>query len=322
MPASAEPAVRALFRVAAGSRLGFGHLVRCRALARALDVVASQVSLRGAAHARRTARRFGLRLVAGSPHAVLRRVRPDVLIIDDPSRAAAASWCRAARALRVPVVSIHDLGKAFCGADLAIDGSIVIPGSAPRGLLSGTQYAVLDSSVCDARGMPRDPNSILIALGGGPRVGLALRIAEALRDARSELRVRIAGGFAGRGAASRYGIVCLGPQDGLAAELARCAVAVTGGGVSLYEAAALDTPVVSWPVVAAQHRTVVEFQRRGLATTVLPGPRRVARVVNAVLAAIADTSRRRSSEAVDGLGAARVAAAIRTLIGRRSRVAA
>jgi UDP:flavonoid glycosyltransferase YjiC (YdhE family) len=99
-------------------------------------------------------------------------------------------------------------------------------------------------------------------------------------------------------------------------------VAVTGGGVSLYEAAALDTPVVSWPVVAAQHRTVVEFQRRGLATTVLPGPRRVARVVNAVLAAIADTSRRRSSEAVDGLGAARVAAAIRTLIGRRSRVAA
>lgn len=314
--------VRALFRLAAGSRLGFGHLVRGRALARVLGVAAPEVSLRGAAPAPQVAKRLGFHLISGSPNEALRKVRPDVLILDDPSGVAATPWCRAARHLGLPVVSVHDLGRAFCAADLTIDGSIVPPAATPPGLLAGTAYAILDPNVAAAKGSPRDPNSILIALGGGPRLSVALAIGEALRGARSELRVRIAGGLSNGHRSTRAGIVCLGPQDGLAEELARCAVAITGGGVSLYEAAALDTPVVAWPVVGGQHRTVMGFHRRGLATAVLPGPHRLTRVVKAVLAAIADTSRRRTSETIDGLGAARVAEAIYALVRRGKEEAA
>jgi hypothetical protein len=57
------PAVRALFRVAAGPRLGFGHLVRARTLSRALGIARPLVSLRGGPEARKAALSLGMRLV-------------------------------------------------------------------------------------------------------------------------------------------------------------------------------------------------------------------------------------------------------------------
>jgi UDP:flavonoid glycosyltransferase YjiC (YdhE family) len=261
-------------------------------------------------------------LHGGRPSEALGRVRPHVLVIDDPSRAAAEPWCRAARRAGIPVASVHDLGLAFCGADLVVDGSIVPPATRPRGLLAGPAYAILDPSVAAERGQRRDPNTVLIALGGGAHMGTALAIADAVHDARAELRVRIAGGFASRTRPAGRGVVCLGPLDGLAPELARCAVAITGGGVSLYEAAALDTPVVAWPVVDSQRRTVVGFLRRGLAAAVLPGAHRIPRAVRAVLAALRDTNPRRTSDTIDGHGAARVASAIERLAQRRTDEAA
>lgn len=314
--------IRALFRLAAGARLGFGHLVRGRALARALEIAQPHVSLRGANIAHDTAERFGMRLVEGSPLEAIRDSKADVLIIDDPSRAAALRWRKAARSLGVPVASVHDLGTAFCGADLTVDGSIVPPPSKPRGLLAGSAYAILDPSVAAARDQTRDPNTILIALGGGPRAGIALELAGALRSSRPELRVRIATGFAGQARQVRSGIRCLGPRDGLADELARCAVAITGGGVSLYEAAALDTPAVAWPVVKAQHTTVKAFHRRGMALAVMPGPQRVSRAIEAVHTQLSILSQRRTSATIDGRGAHRVADAIRALVTRGTKEAA
>jgi spore coat polysaccharide biosynthesis predicted glycosyltransferase SpsG len=318
MRASSVLSVRALFRVAAGPRLGFGHLVRARSLAQALGIARPCVSLRGTARARRSAAALGVRLAPGSPADVLGAVRPDVLVIDDPSRTASLPWCRAARREGVAVVSVHDLGIAFCGADLTVDGSIVPPAVTPAGLLSGPSYAVLAPAVRAARGTRRHRDTVLIALGGGPRLGVALRLARALRASRPGLLVRIVGGLNGNAKRSRPedGIVLLGAVDGLAGELARCAVAITGGGVTLYEAAALDTPVVAWPVVAAQHPTVIGFERRGLAAAVLPGPRRTQRLVSAVAAALGARRGRRTSDTVDGRGAFRVADRIRALLQR------
>jgi spore coat polysaccharide biosynthesis predicted glycosyltransferase SpsG len=320
-PAPMSP-VRPIFRLAAGARLGFGHLVRGRALARALEVPRPSVSLRGSAGAKEAAARLGMDLVDGRATDVLERERPNVLVIDDPSQRAALVWRRAAQALRVPVVSVHDLGLAYCGADLTIDGSVVPPGTRRKGLLTGPAYAILDPSLPEHRGQLRDPNSILIALGGGPRLNVALTLADALRAARPELRVRIAGGLVAGEQTARRGILVLGPQDGLASELARCAVAITGAGVSLYEAACLDAPAVVWPVVRGQFRTAQAFHRQRLATAIMPGPQRLARAVRAVLALLADGRPARTSGAIDGLGAARVAAAVRALIQQRSEEAA
>jgi spore coat polysaccharide biosynthesis predicted glycosyltransferase SpsG len=314
--------VRPIFRLAAGARLGFGHLVRGRALARALQISRPSVSLRGNQGAREAALRLGVDLVDGRPMDVLERERPNVLVIDDPSRRAALVWREAAQALRVPVVSVHDLGLAYCGADLTVDGSVVPPGTRLKDLLSGPAYAILDPSLAEQRGQLRDPNSILIALGGGPRLKVALELADALRAARPELRVRIAGGLVAGEQPARRGILVLGPQDGLASELARCAVAITGAGVSLYEAACLDAPAVVWPVVRGQFRTAQAFHRQRLATAIMPGPQRSARAVKAVLALLADGRPTRTSSTIDGLGAVRVADAVRALVQRRAEEAA
>jgi len=322
--------VRALFRIAAGPRLGFGHLVRARVLSRALGIERPLVSVRGPAMAQSSAKRLGMRVLAGTPAALLARVRPEVIVVDDPSAVAARPWCRAARQAGVPVASVHDLGTAFCGSDLAIDGSLVHPGRVRRGpdvpkqLLAGAAYAVLDSAL---RGEPRQRNAgspVLIALGGGPRRTVARRLALALRDIRPSLPIRIAGGFARTAGNVIAGVSWLPPQPGLARELARCRVAVTGGGVSLYEAATLGAPLVAWPVVRAQHPTVKAFARRGLATVVLPGPRRIARAVEAILGAAdapAPSLRTARAAGLDGRGARRVAAAIARLV-RAAREAA
>ena len=315
--------VRALFRVAAGPRLGFGHLVRTRVLSRALGIERPLVSVRGPVSARSTAKRLRMRVLDGTPAALVARVRPEVIVLDDPSAVAARPWCRVAREAGVPVASVHDLGTAFCGSDLAIDGSLVHPGrigrgpDAPTQLLAGAVYAVLDRRLEQERRSPHDGSSVLIALGGGPRRSVARTLALALREARPTLTIRIAGGFAQPAGESLEGISWLAPQPGLAREFAQCRVAVTGGGVSLYEAVTIGAPVVAWPVVRAQHATVKAFDRRGLAAAVMPGSRRIARAVDAVLAAVdapAPPMRAVRAAGLDGRGARRVAAAIARLV--------
>ena len=96
---------------------------------------------------------------------------------------------------RCLVVSIHDLGLGCLDADLVIDGSVTKNARARNGLtLAGPKYAVLDPSLHD-EDERRDPYSVLVALGGGPRAELANDIAEAIVDANPHARVRIAGGF-------------------------------------------------------------------------------------------------------------------------------
>jgi spore coat polysaccharide biosynthesis predicted glycosyltransferase SpsG len=257
--------------------------------------------------------------VAGTASDVMTRFRPEVLVIDDPSGVAARVWSGAARRAGVPVASLHDLGTAFCGADLSIDGSLVRlrrrNGRAPRParVLAGVRYAVVDGTLRSETSARSSALSVLIALGGGPRRGVARRLAQAVRDARPGLAVRVAGGFVAAEAVDDAGITWLGPQPGLAGELATCGAAITGGGMSLYEAVTLRTPVVAWPVVRAQLPTVTAFGRKRLAAAILPGPRRVERAVNAVLSLL-DSGKRGRPDArrhgFDGRGASRVAAAI------------
>lgn len=314
------PQIRVLFRVAAGPRLGYGHLVRARVLSRALGLSRPAVVVRGPQPARAAARRLGMTALSGAPAALLARLRPDVLVLDDPSATAAAGWCRAGQGRGVPVVSLHDLGLAFCGADLSIDGSLESPTVAVAGrVLRGTRYTVLDPAVGVLRRGRQSTRRILIALGGGPRPGVAGRLASAIRRLAPDAEVRIAGGFAGRPRSSGDGVRWLGVVPGLAGELAGCAVAVTAGGVTMYEAAALRTPVVAWPVVAAQLPAVNAFARHHLAIPVLPGPARVGRAAEAVLRLLPVGRIRPATaeaRALDGRGAGRVAAEIRRLARR------
>jgi spore coat polysaccharide biosynthesis predicted glycosyltransferase SpsG len=310
--------LRILFRAPAGPRRGFGHLVRCRSLARALGV-RPLVALRGGAAVQEAALGLGCDVVQGGPARLLRALAPDVLVVDDPMTADARRWMAAGRRAGCLVVSVHDLGLGCLDADLVIDGSVTMNAQARRGkTLAGPRFALLDPSIVE-EDERRDPYSVLVALGGGPRAELAVDIAEAIVEADPRATVRVAGGFMSTPARVPRQITWLGPSGSLRTEMARASVAVVGGGVSLYEACALGTPAIGVPVVAAQRPTVAAFVARGAARGSARGPVSAERVADECVSLLCDAAMRRhlsrvGKRLIDGRGAFRAAAAVAQLV--------
>ncbi len=150
-----------LFRVAAGPRIGHGHLRRAEALARTLGRP-SALSVRGAgAPTSLTA------VSSGGAGATLEVVRPAVLVLDEPHVRHAQAWVSAATRRHIPVVSLHDLGIARVDSTLAIDGSVTSPahGWAAADTLRGLAYAVIRPPRRARRGVQVE--RMLVSLGEG-----------------------------------------------------------------------------------------------------------------------------------------------------------
>jgi spore coat polysaccharide biosynthesis predicted glycosyltransferase SpsG len=274
--------------------------------------------LRGGVKVDEAALALGCDVVHGSATHVLRSLAPDVLVVDDPVTADARRWMAAGRRAGCLVVSVHDLGIGCLDADLVIDGSVAKNARARRGMtLAGPRFALLDPSLVEEEDQ-RDPYSVLVALGGGPRAELAIDIADAIVEAVPQATVRVAGGFVSTPAEVRQQITWIGPARSLQQEMARASVAVVGGGISLYEACALGTPAVGVPVVAAQRPTVAAFVARGAAKGTARGPLSAKRVAEDCVALLNDTAMRRhfsrmGRKLIDGRGAFRAAAAVARL---------
>lgn len=320
-------ALRVYFRAAAGPRVGFGHVVRCRSLARALGV-APRISLRATARTRIAAERLGVQLEPEGRRALAAVREADVMVVDDPSPRHADVWVQRARRAGVPVATVHDLGLGYVAADLGIDGS-VRPDRRMRGL-RGPGYAMLDPRIVQWRARRRalvERDRVLIALGGGNYVfGLASSLADAIAAERPSARIRVAAGFA-RGrlpALSRAEWVTA--RDGLAEELSRATVALVAGGVTAYEACALGVPAVAVALTRAQGLTVRALAGEGAVIDGGPleaGAAGRAAHLLARLAADARTRRRLAlagQALVDGRGVFRVADEVRALTagGRRA----
>ena len=315
--------LRVLFRVAAGPRRGFGHLVRSLSLARALGV-RPLLSVRGTGRVVDTALSLGADVLADGGLTSIATLNPDVVVIDDPIALDARRWIRTARRAGAVVVTIHDLGIGCPDGDLVIDGSAPRqPRLRGRQTLTGTQYAIIDPQVITLSAQPstaRNTRRVLVALGGGRRKATAMAIAEAIAAADPRAEVRIAGGFDARQPKEPGRVTWLPPTRGLARELVRATVAVVGGGVSLYEACAAGVPTVGLPVVAGQIPTVRAFGRRR-AVIAMPFKADEGRTAAAVVALLDDPRRRdvlkrRAMQLVDGRGAERVAAAVLSFTAR------
>lgn len=309
-----------LFRVAAGPRLGFGHLVRCRSLARALGVPAV-VSVRGSTQTRALAASLGWTVIDGAPGS-LAKARVPLIVVDDPSPAEEARWVRRARRLGARVVTIRDLGGRGQRPDLCINGSVTARPWRGATALRGPRFAILDPSVAEARLAGREPcaNRVLIALGGGAHVcALAAGLAHAIAERVPGVEIRIARGFSQRRVGpALVGASWLTAPHGLARELAGAAVAVVAGGVTAYEACAIGVPAVALAVSPGQRRTIRAMARQG-AVCDGGGPSwdrtssaRVAQAVEKLMHPA--TGRRQARTAmrlIDGDGAFRVASRLR-----------
>jgi spore coat polysaccharide biosynthesis predicted glycosyltransferase SpsG len=322
MIASGE--LRVLFRCPAGPRRGFGHLIRCLSLAKALEV-RPLVAVRGGRRVAETALVLGADVISDATPKVIDSMHIDVVVIDDPIAAQGCEWVAAARRAGALVVTIHDLGIGCRDGDLVIDGSVARAARVPRGrqAATGTRYAVLNPLYQEAaRRREADGQNVLIALGGGPRARIAAAIARAVAEALPNASIRIAGGFTETAAPLMANVTWTGMQRSLSQELARADVAVVGGGVSLYEACAVGVPTIGVPVVREQLPTVRAFARHGAALAVgypvspsVTAARTIELLGNKPLRRAMS---RRARRIVDGRGAHRAAAAVLALTVKES----
>jgi spore coat polysaccharide biosynthesis predicted glycosyltransferase SpsG len=323
--------VRVVFRVAAGPRIGFGHLMRCRALGRTLGV-RPLLSIRGTATTRKIARRLGC---ACAP--IARTLADaDVIVVDDPSPAHAQAWLRRGRRAGTPTVVIHDRGVGSAEADLVVDGSITVrPTSDTDTRIVGPRFALLDRRILRARAArarrirARPRPRVLIALGGGAYVHTVVRsLVREIASRRPDALITVAAGFCpARRRPSLAPARWIERLNGLAKDLAACDVAVVAGGITLYEACAIGVPAVALAVVPAQRDAIAAFAARGVvldAGSLGDGERALRNAAAGVARSLREaTTGRRASAArrlIDGRGALRVAARIRRLVaGARSK---
>ena len=228
-----------------------------------------------------------------------------------------------------------DSGVGATGADLTIDGGLGTQSRhAVQGRrLEGPRYMVLDPEFLAARRAHRyrrrrvadRPGSVAIILGGGAHAAHARALETVLTGLLGSERVRVARGFAAR----QRGCASADYERRRHAELlAEADVAVTAGGVGLYEACCLGVPTIAVAVAPSQRGSIQAFASCGaiLDGGVLTSPYAgyTRRVAQQVLGVLADSKTRHSLSAralrvVDGRGGIRVVAALRGLI-RESRV--
>lgn len=324
---STRPRPYVLFASAAGAGLGFGHLVRCGAIADALGV-RRELALRGSDGARDRALAFGWTVHAGPRLEQL--LQPDVLVVDEPSRRHRDRWIRRAQAAGVPVVALLDASTGLCDADLVVDGSFAARRRHDGRWCTGPAWMLLAPSVAARRRRPvrRDSGCLLIALGGGAHVArLGAAIAGQVAARLPAFRVEIAAGFVADSLPELpSGCRWIDASRGLADALAGCQAAVVNGGVTMYEACALGTPAVAVPVVAAQRRAIDAAAVLGAVAAAAPGgrpatPERVVDAVARLLAkpALAAAQGDTAARLVDARGLERFAARVADLLRSRGK---
>lgn len=307
--------LRAAFLAETGPGVGLGHLRRCQALAAALGARGAAVRFLVAGGAGAGAARLDWTRDPALALETLAAWRPEVVVVDSYS-AGPALLERVAR-LAACAVAVDDLADRPLPVHLVVNGAWHASRLAYRArpgtvLLLGPAYALLDPVFADApRRSSRDEvTRVLVTLGGDPPPDALLAVVRAVRRAAPAPAIDVALGpyasprdGAGDGVSEHRGLDSLRPLM-LEADLA-----VTGGGMTLYECLATGLPVVGICLAGNQGANIEELGRAGL---ILGGEPSLEQAIGRLAG---DSVLRRAMSAqgrraVDGRGAARVADAI------------
>lgn len=328
--------INVLFRADDGLGIGAGHLMRCRALAEAVEAVGGRTHL--LAHADSPlhqewradgarVKTHGLPIGSGQDlDATLefaRTVEADWLVAD--GYAFDVAWLEAlARQHRL--LYLDDLGARDAAAALVLNQNAGAEEryrttyTRARRALLGAEWFLLGCAWQEVTPRP-EPGRLLVTLGGDDRDNLALALMRALLA---------------DGRAFHADVVCSAPEAGyrvacelalanadhftlhrapadLAPLMARASVAVCGGGVTPLEAASLGIPLVIKVLADNQAPGAQALASVGAAKVIAGEWKDVTGVAGMALDLLADDAERavlaeRARALVDGKGAARVVA--------------
>jgi UDP-2,4-diacetamido-2,4,6-trideoxy-beta-L-altropyranose hydrolase len=226
---------------------------------------------------------------------------------------------------RAPLTVVDDL-QLPADCDLAVNPSPGGEAMRPTGaatFLGGAKYALIRDSVVRARELVLrsgdDQRSVLVSTGATDLSGLGPTLAHALLDGDAGVEVtRVVGSDShdSRDARPREHLL-VAPPD-LAGALAAATVYVGAAGTTAVQAACVGVPAVITPAVSNQQAQAAALAAAGCALVA-----DAAGMAGACLALLDDPVRRahmasRGRALVDGLGASRVAEAIRHLVAARA----
>ena len=309
--------LRAAFLAEAGPGVGLGHLRRCQALAAALGSRGAAVRflVAGAAGGGTDAARLDWTRDPALAVEALAAWRPHVAVVD--SYGASPELFERVAALAPYAVAVDDLADRPLPVHLVVNGAWHATRLAYRArpdtvFLLGPEYALLAPAFVGAprRSVRDDVRRVLVTLGGDPPADALAAVLHGVRRAAPAARIDVAlGPFAPVPDATGEGVrVCRG-LDSLRPLMLEADLAVTGGGVTLYECLATGVPVIGVCLADNQRPNIDELGRAGL---ILSGEPSLEQAVGRLAD---DPALRRSMSVrgrcdVDGRGAARVADAI------------
>lgn len=302
-----------LFVADAAEDAGLGHLSRSSALAAALRDRGCRIHCLGF-EATGAGERDGVEWSPETdPARIVDRAERHRLVVLDTYRLPAADID--AIASSVPIAVMHDFGEPRADATLVIAPSDPKP-SRP-GVLRGLRHACLSSRFFALP--PRSVTSVsevLVSTGGGDPGRRAVQLAVAVSEALPAVRVRLVRGPQAADAEAPRKIEMVGPFENLLQPLMDADLVVCGAGSTAVEACATGAPVIV-QVLAPNQEPLATILEEADAVVRIEGetqlePQLVGLARDPVRRALLS---RAAQAAVDGRGAARVAAEIEQLLG-------
>lgn len=331
---------RVVLRADVSRTIGTGHLRRCMALGQQLSLQGARVRLLlmgerpdWAGEARELGRELNDEDDAAGTVQCCREEGADRLVID--RYAASESYQRALLNAGLPWMQFDGAARAPMWADWVVSMSPAASEAAYRALqrreqtrfLLGPAYAILREEFLEARAPRRvrpAARDVLLSFGGGDDRGACVSCLEALHGLANVRMTILTGSFNPRLEAIRGWLrehpaldaaLCVDAAD-IARRMAQADIAITAGGTTTFEAAALGLPSLIIQIAENQRGNAEGWDRLGTAINLGPlqhlDPARLRAELQALAA---DASRRqqmahRGQAHVDGRGAERLARAL------------
>jgi UDP-2,4-diacetamido-2,4,6-trideoxy-beta-L-altropyranose hydrolase len=324
-------------RADGGPGIGYGHLVRSRALAEELLTRGHTVTV--ATTTPDPAQTVFPDIVErvplpsrGDPEpfiAWLDTAAPDIVFTD--SYPVDTAYQRAIRQ-RVPLAIVQDDARHAVCADLLLNGNLyaadldyTFEGSPPETCL-GSEYVLLREEIrqliTGEEPFAPAPESLVVMMGGTDVRNSSPMILEAIDESDYTEHVTVVMGpgydnvatIRDTAATLSQPIECVRDPDDLPARMRDADIAITSTGTTVYELLGLQTPFIGIPQVANQEIIADALETRELAAVLATDAPRE-RVVTALDEFVADTAFRRQIHrigptVVDGRGVVRVADAV------------